>query len=223
MTIQQIPIKSSVVLSEAENGWVRGSDIRLEDLQQQSSPKPKEQKIGEQAGLVNPLQEEAVKKAAYDEGFRAGQEAARNSMTDELEQLRKIVNEVQVYSQIAMKELEEPLLEITQKMSAIVLGVSSFDSESFREAMLEKLREMLAKLIEQKRIVVELNPDSLLLIQKNDLFSEFNSETVPELILLPDKNLKPGECIVKSEDFLIDGTFAGQTEHIISQLVNERA
>jgi|GEM_PF-6219022 len=221
MTIQQIPVQASVMLSESENGWVRGNEIRLDDIRQESVLTDKKNQTEEPAQPVNPEPDETLKKAAYDEGFRAGEIAARNSMNEELEQLRKIVSEVQTYLPVAVKELEDPLMEITQKMCAIVLGVSSFDSELFREAMLEKLREMLARLIEQKRIVIEMNPDSLLLIEKNDLFSNFNTDAVPELILLPDKRLKPGECIIKSEDFLIDGTFSGQTEHIISQLVDE--
>ena len=65
-------------------------------------------------------------------------------------------------------------------------------------------------------INIKVNPDFIKLLQDKKL----NIDSIePQIInLTPDESLKPGECIIESDDHIIDAKFQTQISHIINQI-----
>ncbi|MGH1364984.1 MAG: FliH/SctL family protein [Calditrichia bacterium] len=225
MTIHTLQLKETVPDFRANRDWIAGDKIQLEDLERADKHHDSRDSAltGNSSTGAGGVDSDELRKQAYEEGFRIGQEAGRKALEEEVEQLRETVSSLSSVFPEALNELENPLLDIAKRLAAIVLGVSAFDSDLFHKAMLEKLREMIGRLAGQKRFVLELNPDTLLLIDKHKLFASLSETAIPEVVMLPDKRLKPGECIIKTEDFLIDGTFGNQTDFLVEQLITEEA
>ncbi len=74
-------------------------------------------------------------------------------------------------------------------------------------------------MLDQSKVVIELNPDLLSVMNSNEFFQETNMQRRPEVSFIGNRNLKPGECLVKAPDFYVDGTFSSQLDHIVEQLL----
>ncbi len=99
-------------------------------------------------------------------------------------------------------------------MAAEVLTMDLNLKEDADRVLFERLRKMLYQVIDQNKVMVHVNPKHLQQIDPEQVAQNLKIPKKIQLNFMADNNLKKGELIVESEDYIIDGTFDNQLEHL---------
>jgi flagellar biosynthesis/type III secretory pathway protein FliH len=85
----------------------------------------------------------------------------------------------------------------------------------------EKLSRMLSEVIDQNKIIVALSAEDLRRVDPIELKENLEQPSSADIKIVADKNLQSGECMVRTEEFMIDGTHRNQLNHVAEQLSSE--
>ncbi len=162
---------------------------------------------------------------AREDSFRAGYEEGRQSIMGEAQKRIEAMNIEMQAMEIkyleAIEKIEGPLLAISKRMAEEIISIALKLPEAAEQSLYERLRKMLYEIIDQNKVIVEINPE---------LLKNFDSEQIKDTMGMPPKmelnfigreDLQKGEVIINSEDYYIDGRFKSQIEDIHDQLANE--
>ena len=89
-------------------------------------------------------------------------------------------------------------------------------SEKWINTIQSKIEKFCKKLSEQTNITIKVHSDSIQYFQN----SEFEIEKIDSKLLsfIGDDSLEHGECIIESDNHIIDATFQTQITHIINNI-----
>ncbi len=162
---------------------------------------------------------------AREESFQAGLEEGRELGMQEagrdMEDLRALVAAIQDQYQHGVENLREPFLQLVHRVAEAVLGFSIRRFEGAEEMLKSRLQRFFYALVEQSRVMIEVNPQHLSWLENGAETRELGAPGAMEVKFVANPRLGPGECLVKSENFLGDGTIAGQLEHLLEQFQTE--
>jgi flagellar biosynthesis/type III secretory pathway protein FliH len=82
---------------------------------------------------------------------------------------------------------------------------------------------VLQETISQTRAVIQINPDQINYITREDIIAKLNFPQKGNLRFIPNPQLQPGECKLETEEYLVDGTFTTQLENIRQALLETHA
>lgn len=161
---------------------------------------------------------------AREHSFRAGYEEGRENALQEanrrIELARIEMNEMEIKYLEAIEQIEEPLLEMALRMAREVLARELKQIDDKDQLLKERLRPMLYKLVDQKKVQVAVHPEHLNALDSLDVKSEYKLPGKMELSFTGNPRLQQGEAFIQSEDFYVDGTFDNQLSELHEQLKN---
>ena len=162
-----------------------------------------------------------------EESFRAGYDEGQQSVIQEAKRradaTRIEIQALELKYLEAIEEIELPLLELAKKMAEKVLGMELSISEDKEKILFENLRKMLYEVIDQNKVMVEVNPEHLATLEKRDLKKELNLPEKMEMSYIAGQELQSGEARIQTEDYSIDGTYENQFRNLHEQLKNEKS
>lgn len=164
---------------------------------------------------------------AREESFRAGYDEGQQSMIQEskrrTEAMRIEIQSMELKYLEAIEKIEVPLLALAKKMAEKVLGMELSLNEEKEKILFENLRKMLYEVIDQNKVIIEVNPEHLAALEKRNLKQDLNLPKKMEMSYIAGQELLPGEARIQTEDFTIDGTYENQFQHLHEQLKNEQS
>ncbi len=167
--------------------------------------------------------EEALQKAR-EESFALGYEEGKKKglllAQEKIDQLSEELKTIEDRYHAALEKMEEPLLELAQKMAERILGQELQHLDDYKTVVMNQLRQMLPEVIEQNRVIIKVNPEHLKDLTVAELSREFNLPDSMEVSLMADQRLKPGEVFIRTEDYFVDGTYQSQLNHLTKGLLN---
>ncbi len=163
---------------------------------------------------------------AREESFRVGYEEGQKSV---LSEAQKRVDTMKIEMQSmelkyleAIEKVEGPLLALSKKMASMVLGMDLNLTENADQVLFERLRKMMYEVIDQNKVIIQVNPEQLADINPDQLAQELNLPPKMQLSFLGKDTLKKGEAVLETEDFHVDGTFAGQVEQLYESVKQDK-
>ena len=168
---------------------------------------------------------EQTREDAYQAGFNEGQILNEKNLQIRIGELNEDFSQLaeglskQYKSQF--KDLEKKVLSLSLRIAEKVVQCELSHKKDITDFLTKKLKNIIEKLIDQKKIIVQLNSEWLKEFNKDVFLDEFNVPLKEKLNFQENENLNPGECIVESEDFLIDGTLEQQLKVMEKQLKKE--
>ncbi len=167
--------------------------------------------------------EEALQKAreesftlGYEEGKKKGLLLAQEKINRLSEELKSIEDRYNA----ALEKMEEPLLEVAQKMAERILGQELQHLKDYKTVIMNQLRRMLPEVIEQNKVLIKVNPEHLKDLTVPELSREFNLPDNMDVNLMADQRLQPGEVFIRTEDYFVDGTYKSQLNNLTKGLLN---
>ncbi len=166
---------------------------------------------------------EEIKKAAYQEGFQQGFQAGKEKVEKETIQetqraianLARIVDEMAQLRQSILQKMEKEILNL-----ALVIAKKIIKDEIKKnpEVVLNNIRDAIQKVTETDTITIKLNPDDYTFIEqkKPAFFDEIGRER--KIILVKDKQISPGGCLIETKFGQIDATLETQWKNIVYPL-----
>lgn len=195
-----------------------------------NKPAQKRYPAGSQEDLRNQIKilEKALQEAreeAFLAGFEEGKTAAMNDVQAAVEQLPDQFNQMfrQLVDQIneIVGELNLPILKLSKAIAQKILADRLELEEDKNQFLLNRIEQFLSTISEQSRYTIYVNPQQLDFLQNIDLMDRLQLGAHQSLRYRRKNALQPGECIIDSEDYHIDGTIARSLELISAELSGE--
>jgi flagellar assembly protein FliH len=162
---------------------------------------------------------------AREESFQAGyQEGKSQGLAEAGEQItglqQRFAEQEQAF-ELSLAQLDKPLLELAVNIAELIIGQVVREHEDIAKVLSEKLSRMLSEVIDQNKIIVALSAEDLRRVDPIELKENLEQPSSADIKIVADKNLQSGECMVRTEEFMIDGTHRNQLNHVAEQLSSE--
>jgi len=170
---------------------------------------------------------ESALKTVREEGFHAGFQKGKKTAEDEFHEkeesdkteFNRIIESLQNQFQEAINKMEVPILRLAIKVARKIIGNQIKQSSDQNKFLKNQIQRFLDVISEQGKITIFVNPLQLSWI--NHQHQTENSTITGNIIFKSNTNLKPGECLLETEDYIIDGTIGGQLDRIEKQLFSQ--
>ena len=157
---------------------------------------------------------EQTRENSFQAGYKEGRDSSLKDMESRIKELSsdftQMVQGLDEQYNLLFNNQEKSLLKLSLRIAEKILHEEFTHKKEITDYLVKMLKKILLEMMEQKRITVHLNPDWL---------KEFNRDVFMDQIGLPlhekiqfneDEKLRPGECVVESEDYFIDATLNHQ-------------
>lgn len=162
----------------------------------------------------------AIERDAYERGFASGERAGREFGLKQVEAshqlVTRLIDELQGIKPALLKNAEKEILQIAVAVSRRILRQEISHNP---ERLLGSIRAVLQKMGRIETLVIHLHPQDLDRLRKE-------GNKVVELVgsvqwfrLEPDANLLQGECVVESNDQIVDLRIDSQLSVIQEELL----
>ncbi|MBM3464625.1 MAG: hypothetical protein FJX76_21215 [Armatimonadetes bacterium] len=161
---------------------------------------------------------DAIRKAAYDEGFRSGQEEGRRAAEQMVvERYRTALDEVQREQLVQEAAVRQWFIDSEPRMVEMVMEIAATvikqQAEIDREMAVRQLRAALDALGTAAWARVRANPIDLPAISEADRAKAYSSK-IPDFQVVGDESISPGGIFVEAPGARIDATIEMQLEQV---------
>ncbi len=162
-----------------------------------------------------------AREESFQAGYGEGQHSSFQEANKSVEAMRIEMHAMELKYLETIEQIEAPLLELAKHLAQEVLAVELKHRDDFDDILFERLRKMLYEVVDQNKVIIEVHPEQMAAVENSQLTEKLNLPKKMNLNVLPAKDLKKGEARIETEDFLVDGTFHIQTEHLGDSLKNK--
>jgi|UPI00039F93CC flagellar assembly protein FliH len=163
-----------------------------------------------------------ARQEAFQMGFEEGQKAVEKKYRQAIEQvprqMAEAINNLQNQYQTAIAQLEQPMVELVLTLVDKILKYHLEFEERQIEFLKQQINYFLQQVQDDQQITIYLAPSQMQYTREPG----FIAIKHPKITFVENPQLQPGECLLETENFIIDGTVSGQLEQIARQLVGDQ-
>jgi len=167
------------------------------------------------------LELQKAREDSFQAGFDEGKERGYSDASEDNEALKQQLSSLEDHYKQSMMKLEIPLLQLARAVAEKIILREIDNGLDTDEIIVENVRKGLEEVIDENNVVIRLDPDQMQAFSKKNIKKDMNIQGKMDVNLVGDKNLKKGEAVVESENYIIDGTYSAQLEHIQDQMIKE--
>ncbi len=169
---------------------------------------------------IKVLEEELqrTREESFQAGYEEGKERGVQEAKKQIDEFKILIKSFEKQYAKTLTKMEIPLLKLAKKMAEKVVGIDLDSSAELDSILMEKLKRLLYEMIDQVKMIVVVNPVHLEWLDSPGIAQELNAPKNMEISFAGDENLKPGECIINTEDYHIDETYAAKLDRIEQEL-----
>lgn len=182
-----------------------------------------EQGVKNMADRVRVLEQElqTAREESFHAGFDEGKERGFAEASKASKNLQKQLEAMEQRFADSLLKMELPLLNLARKMAEKVLMKQLDAGIETDDIVLENIRKGLQEVIDEHKVLIRMNPEQLKTLNSGDIKQERNLQGNMDINLVGDKNLRRGESVLESENYIIDGTYSTQLDHLRDQIAKE--
>lgn len=172
---------------------------------------------------VKMLEEELqrTREESFQAGYQEGKEQGINEAKKQINDLRSLVTSFKEEYASSISKLETPLLKLAKKMAEKVIGIDLDSTAELDSLLMERLKKLLYEVMDQGKVMIIVNPVHLEWLESPGIEKELNTPKTMEISFIGDQKLSPGECIINTEEFHIDETYASKLERLEQNLITK--
>ena len=161
-----------------------------------------------------------TREESYEEGFNACKRSLEEQNLNELKIEKELIFQLKTNLENEIKDtvsnIYHPILEISKNIAFKIIEEELDSSEKWINTIQSKIEKFCKELSEQTNMTIKVHSDSVQYFQN----SEFEIEKIDSKLLsfIGDDSLEHGECIIESDNHIIDATFQTQITHIINNI-----
>jgi|GEM_PF-1995224 len=159
-----------------------------------------------------------AREESFQAGYEEGKESSRQMAERRIEQMRMEMQEHEKQYEDNVKKLDVSLLNLAKKMALVILDTELKIRDDHDNLLMEQLRKMLYEVIDQNQVMIRVNAQQQAVLQGDSLKQKLNLPSKMEITTVVDAELKPGEAVIQTENYYVDGTFVNQLDKIEEQL-----
>ena len=159
----------------------------------------------------------------HKEGRNAGHEETKKQIEDVAEEFAIMTQSLRDQFDQSLERMNEPLLELAIKIAEKIIGKELQFVDKNDEVLIDQIKRMLSKVVNQNSITIRFNPNYLDWINKDHVQKELNITSNSGINFVSDDNLIAGECSLETEDFIIDGLLSRQMSNIKDKILGSNS
>ncbi|UGQ47969.1 FliH/SctL family protein [Massilia endophytica] len=183
--------------------------------QQQAAQEEQERTRRQQQALEQAVA--AARDAGYGEGFARGDQEARAALAQAHQRLEALAAALERQLDAGLTIQEDLSVALAFEVASQLVGEALVS----REAVLARVRSVLARTRERERLVIRLHPDDLALVEEAPLSAA--SPSGARLDWIADPALGPGDCIAVAAGGQLEARIARQLAQFGAALCAARA
>jgi flagellar assembly protein FliH len=165
---------------------------------------------------------EKVREESFHAGFQEGKKTTETELREKFEtipaEFAKLTQSLQDQYNDAIRNMETPILRLAFKIAQKIISNQIEPDKNQNEFLKNQIRRFLEIITDNGKVTIFVHPQQLGWIGHQQL-KEGTSFT-GNITFKPNSNLNPGECLLETDEFIVDGTILGQLERIEKQLFN---
>jgi flagellar assembly protein FliH len=146
---------------------------------------------------------EAIKAAAFDEGFAAAQAAAQAQLEGPASALAAAAQQLQALRADAAASVEAEAVELALRIAEQAIGAALTVD---RERVVDVVRGALRRLVERDRVLIFVNPDDLEVVREHAARLVGELGGIEHCEVQAERRVRPGGAIVRTAEGEVDAT-----------------
>jgi flagellar assembly protein FliH len=165
---------------------------------------------------------EKVREESFHAGFQEGKKTTEAELRQQMEtmpaEFTRLTQSLQEQYGDAIRKMEIPILRMAFKIAQKIIGDQIEADKKQNEFLKNQIRRFLEIITDNGKVTIFVHPQQLSWIGHQQL--KDGTSFTGNIIFKPNSNLKPGECLLETDEYIVDGTILGQLERIEKQLFN---
>jgi flagellar biosynthesis/type III secretory pathway protein FliH len=150
-----------------------------------------------------PAELEAIRAAAYDEGFAAATEQLQGRLEGPASALAAAAQQLQDLRADAAASVEAEAVELALRIAEQALGAALAVD---RELVVDVVRGALRRLVERDRVLIFVNPDDLEVVREHTARLVGELGGIEHCEVQAERRVRPGGAIVRTAEGEVDAT-----------------
>ncbi len=171
---------------------------------------------------------ESALQSAREESFQAGfEEGKENAWIEASQRLKDIsdkfssmIKSLKSQYDQALEDMSQPLLKFAGKIAEKILGRELRYKDDYNEFFIKQIKQFFNEVTDQNKITIYLNPDQMEWVSKPDILKEINLPPKANIRFVDKSTLNPGECLLETENCIVEGVLARELDNIERQILN---
>ena len=162
---------------------------------------------------------------SYQMGYKEGREAA-------LEDLRKQIEDVSTECKTMVGSLKEqidatiykavkPMVKLSIRIAERIIGDQLEDAEKKKAVLIHRIGELIKKVSSTKTLKIYVNPTQMNWVSMAPELESIAFPASSDVNFIPNEDLSPGECLIETDDYIVEGDLTSQLDHIEHQLLSD--
>lgn len=161
--------------------------------------------------------------AGFNEGRNAGYDEVKKQIDDMAVEFSAMIRSMKEQYDRSLENMNEPLLELAMKIAEKIIGKELQVTHTYDQVLIDQIKRMLNKVISQNHITIRVNPVCMDWINKDHILNELNVSQKTEVNFVSDEKLFAGECVLETEDFVLDGLLSRQISNVRDKILGSEA
>lgn len=150
--------------------------------------------------------------AGFEEGQRISQTEARKRFSQASQEFSASIHATHKAFEDAIENLSAPVLTLALGAAEKIIQQELELDEKQQQILLNQIQRALNETATQTRTVIQVNAKQLEWITGLDVLKQLNVPHKDNLRFIPNPKLGPGEILLETEDYLMDGTIHTQLQ-----------
>ncbi len=156
--------------------------------------------------------------AGYDEGQKITLGEAQKQFSQMTQEFTQNLHSLHADFTETIDHLTEPIIKLSMGAAEKLIERELNQGDVAKEILLTQVKRVLNETISQTRATVHVNTSQLEWITGTNILNSLNLPKNSNLRFIPNPTIKPGECKLETEDFLVDSTIHAQLENLAKVL-----
>jgi len=175
------------------------------------------------AALESALQ--TAREEAYQAGYEEGQEFAQNEAQRQMEDLAleftSMADSLKDQYDQSLEKMHQPLLKLAIKIAEKIIGKELQHEQEYHDLLLRRIKDLLQEVVEQNKIIIHVNPNQMDWVTQQNVIRELHLPSQADLHFIKNENLNAGECLLETEDFILEGVLSRELLEIEHQILED--
>ena len=164
------------------------------------------------------LELQKARAEAYQAGYTEGQNIAKAEAKKQFSQLSTEFNNnlhsLEIEFNEVLDQMADPLLKVAMGTAEKIIDRELKINDAANEVLLSQVQRVLNETVTQLRPIVHVHASQLDYITGTNILEMLNFPQKGNLRFIPNPTIKPGECKLETEDYLVDSTIKSHLENI---------
>lgn len=171
--------------------------------------------------LESALQE--AKEEAFQAGYEEGKETTlaetKRQIEDLSEEFMAMIRSLKAQFSQVLGKMNKPLVKMAIKVAENIIGREIKTEDDYYEILRRRIKQLLIEAADQSKITIHINPNQLDWVTGTKILDSFQMPSNAEINFIKDNEIKAGECLLESEEYILEGSLSRQLENLEKQVL----